>query len=682
MIRIKGMDIRLSGGKAYKVPGKDLSGGRRKENQEFSAGLSMIPAGEGTAVFVEVSLKEGTLDGACAVSLELELPETAFLADYRHKEYWCSPFFCKSADEIPDQTQALLWKEGELFRYLLPVCSGQYKAVMKGDRLRLGSGYDGLSACSVLAFVWGEGKKPYRLAERVTETAFSLLPGGMRGRTGRRYPEVFEYLGWCSWDAFQIRVSEEGLLAKCKEFAEKKIPVRWAVIDDMWEDVKGLYDLENPDYETVFENRHNTKLASFEADPYRFPGGLARCVRRMKEEYGIQAGVWHTINGYWKGVDETGKLAEEYHDCLMKGSSGQLVPDWHFEKAFRYYEGWHRFLKECGVAFVKIDNQSTLERNYGGKAPIGEVAENLHRAIEASTGLYFDQAVINCMGMAGENMWNRPATAVSRCSDDFLPENREWFTKHILQCSYNSLVQGNFLWCDWDMWWTSDGQALKNSLLRAVSGGPVYVSDRLGESRKEILEPLVLSDGKVLRCDRPGVPAADCLLEDPVESGKPFKVYSTCGNSAAVAVFNLDEGEKPVEGSLGTQELEMEETKVLAWESLSAGWKVLEKGEREAIRLENRDDFRFYLMIPLEEGFTPVGLKGKWIAPKTIEGRKGNTVILKEGGTFLFYSDQKISHAVVNGREEKVPDEKAPLYEICCETDGPWSVSIFQQAED
>ena len=162
----------------------------------------------------------------------------------------------------------------------------------------------------------------------------------------------------------------------------------------------------------------------------------------------------------------------------------------------------------------------------------------------------------------------------------------EWFTKHILQCSYNSLVQGNFLWCDWDMWWTSDGQALKNSLLRAVSGGPVYVSDRLGESRKEILEPLVLSDGKVLRCDRPGVPAADCLLEDPVESGKPFKVYSTCGNSAAVAVFNLDEGEKPVEGSLGTQELEMEETKVLAWESFSGGWKVMEKGEREAIRLE------------------------------------------------------------------------------------------------
>ena len=67
MIRIRGMEIRLSGGKTCKASGKDLSDGRREENQELSAGLSMIPAGEGMAVFVEVSLKEGTLDGACAV---------------------------------------------------------------------------------------------------------------------------------------------------------------------------------------------------------------------------------------------------------------------------------------------------------------------------------------------------------------------------------------------------------------------------------------------------------------------------------------------------------------------------------------------------------------------------------------------------------------------------------------
>ena len=139
MIRIKGMEIRLSGGKACRVSEQELSDGRREENQEFSAGLSMISAGEGTAAFVEVSLKEGTLDGACAVSLELDLPETAFLADYRHKEYWCSPFFCKNADEIPDQTQALLWKEGDLFQYLLPVCSAGTHCIQDSHTQNYGS---------------------------------------------------------------------------------------------------------------------------------------------------------------------------------------------------------------------------------------------------------------------------------------------------------------------------------------------------------------------------------------------------------------------------------------------------------------------------------------------------------------------------------------------------------------
>lgn len=115
-------------------------------------------------------------------------------------------------------------------------------------------------------------------------------------------------------------------------------------------------------------------------------------------------------------------------------------------------------------------------------------------------------AMINCMGMGSEDMWNRSVSPISRCSDDFQPENREWFIKHILQCAYNCLVQGQFYYCDWDMWWTDDGQAAKNSILRAISGGPVYVSDTYDRSRAEILKPLCLEDGRILRCDKPAVP--------------------------------------------------------------------------------------------------------------------------------------------------------------------------------
>lgn len=48
-------------------------------------------------------------------------------------------------------------------------------------------------------------------------------------------------MGWCSWDAMQIRVSEEGVLEKCREFQEKNIPVQWALLDDMWAEVHEFY---------------------------------------------------------------------------------------------------------------------------------------------------------------------------------------------------------------------------------------------------------------------------------------------------------------------------------------------------------------------------------------------------------------------------------------------------------
>ena len=172
------------------------------------------------------------------------------------------------------------------------------------------------------------------------------------------------------------------------------------------------------------------------------------------------------------------------------------------------------YLRKCGAEFVKIDNQSMSRRYYKKLAPVGQVARQFHDAMEASVGQHFDNQMINCMGMASEDMWNRSVSPNSRCSDDFLPENKAWFTKHILQCSYNCLIQGQFYTCDWDMWWTDDGQAVKNSILRAISGGPIYVSDTLGRSRAEIFKPLVLEDGRILRCDRPAMPARDCLTTD------------------------------------------------------------------------------------------------------------------------------------------------------------------------
>jgi hypothetical protein len=51
------------------------------------------------------------------------------------------------------------------------------------------------------------------------------------------------------------------------------------------------------------------------------------------------------------------------------------------------------------------------------------------------------------------------------------------------------------------MWWSEHPEsAIQSGVLRAISGSPIYVSDKIGRSNGEILKPLALSDGKILRC--------------------------------------------------------------------------------------------------------------------------------------------------------------------------------------
>ncbi len=64
----------------------------------------------------------------------------------------------------------------------------------------------------------------------------------IKPREKRKYPEMFKYVGWCSWDAFYKDISEKKVLDKAKEIAEKKLPIRWMIFDDGWlQDENGIY---------------------------------------------------------------------------------------------------------------------------------------------------------------------------------------------------------------------------------------------------------------------------------------------------------------------------------------------------------------------------------------------------------------------------------------------------------
>ncbi len=611
------------------------------------------------AVRVKASLEGDCFNGDSAIALEIPtLGELeGFFGNFQSCNHWCKPQFGADIKTLNPRTQALLYKKkGGKYGFILPIVDDTYKSELRGSEngmeLFMFSIVSDIADCDQLAFICGEGDEPYKLMNDCAALAMELLDNGASVRSKRRYPEIFEYLGWCSWDALEIRISTEGLLAKCEEIKEKNIPFKWAILDDMWAECDKLRDI--PDDLTratgMFSVMHSSKIRSFEADPKRFPNGLKDCLDKMKE-YGLKIGMWHPTSGYWAGIDPDSELAEKYGELLVECKNGRLMPSPEPDKAFMFYSAFHDFLKHCGTDFVKIDNQGFIVDNYKEIMPIGKAARGLHKAICSSVGSHFDNNIINCMGMASENMFNRPSGAVSRCSGDFQPENRAWFIRHLLACSYNSLIQGMFYWSDWDMWWSDDEQAKKNSVLRAISGGPIYVSDKIGRSRPEIFEPLCYSDGRILRCADPAVPALDCLVSDPETNGRLFKVKNYYSKGGVIAAFNLDKDERPVSGTISTADLGCDCKEVAVYEHFSGETFILKDGEALEVTLKDHDDFRLYTIVPVENNIAVLGLIDKFNSPMAVTENFNGVYSLYEGGKlgFIVTDDRELTVKTESG---------------------------------
>ena len=571
---------------------------------------SLQRCGEVTAVYA---------GGAPELTLPL-LPQEKilrFMAVYRRSEWWCQPFFGTDLCDIPTDTVLLVLELETGFCVVLPVVNELCRTTLEsGLTARMTTWSD--TPCEGLSLVYAMGSQPHALLHQCTAAALKLMNDPVPLREDRRYPELLEYLGWCSWDSMQIRVNEEGLLEKCGEFRRKNIPVKWAIIDDMWAHIRDFYGKTYESFRDMVRMMHASRLYSFDADPIRFPNGLAHCIEGMKA-YGLQVGMWFPVKGYWSGLDEEGPTFHALRPHLLRSNTEHWITSWEYPHANAWFRTLMGSLKAAGADFVKVDNQGIFRTQYRGMAPIGTLARQFHDGLEDAAAEQFDSRMINCMGMAPENLWSRKYSAVSRCSDDFLPENKAWFTKHVLQCAYNSLWQGQLYWCDWDMWWTDDGQAEKNALMRAVSGGPVYVSDQLERSRGEVLKPLCMDDGRILRCDRPGMPTADCITRDPTVSGRAMKVQNMAGSHGVMAVLDLDAAFAPVTATISARQIPgFTAQEYAVYEHFSGECRILKGEESFEVTLQNENDYRLYIFAPVVDGVAALGWTDKYISPKTI----------------------------------------------------------------
>ena len=612
---------------------------------------------EADALYVDAACEKGFC-GEEGIILSFAEPAClGYVAIESHSPFWCRPTFGKQCATLGQRIQMLLLQlDKETYRCVMPVCDDTYKTLLRGCEggyeAVVFSSFEGLDSCDKqLALISADGDDPYAVIHDCAALAVKLLKTGISLREDKKMPEVLKYLGWCSWDAFQYHISHDGLLEKAKEFKNKKVPVHFAILDDMWGDVPKLKTIpKEHTFREMVDIMHHSRLHAFEGDPERFPKGMGAAISDLKKAGIPEVGLWYPTTGYWKGFAHDNKLLEEYPDDFITAKGGK----WHddnqniklikpeTESAMKMYDVLASRAKEWGIDFIKVDNQG-FHKHFQNLYPIGKSARVLQAAIDASAQKHFNGALINCMGMPSECMFNRPSSAVSRCSDDFMPESREWFSKNILQCAYNGLLQGQFYINDWDMWWTDDEQASKNSLCRAISGGPVYVSDKLGRTRPEVLLPLILSNGRVLQPDGSAMPTQDCLINDPTKSGAPFKIFNRVGKAGLVAAFNIDAEGRAVSGSVSAEDAQLLSREYVCYEYFTGECFPLKAGESFPVDLKDQDTFRLYLFVPMQKNaVTVMGRTDKFIGIKAVESVDRESVALTEGGRLGFYTQQRV----------------------------------------
>ncbi len=400
--------------------------------------------------------------------------------------------------------------------------------------------------------------------------------------------DALDGFGWCTWDAFYHDVTADKILQKMEEFKAMNIIPKWVLIDDGWSQTDDGY------------------LLAYEVDKQKFPNGLDDLVAKVKS-YGVSAvGVWHAIGGYWEGLSSKSKLYTENPDGFFKIPNGNIYAGPDEQKIFDFYDKWYTYLKAEGIDFVKVDNQSSMltkfDNIYRGSTGTANVASALDRAVEK----HFGGAIINCMGSTLENIVNRKKTLINRNSDDFFPNKKEDFSLHTVQNVYTATLQREFHCCDFDMFFSKHPTGVGSAVIRAISGGPIYVSDKLDGTDPEVLAHLCDEHGNTPKFDNFAVPTPDCFYIDCAKEGKVLKAFNTKGDNIAVACFGVSP-EKTAVGTLRLADVTSKTEKYIAHNYFTDEYTLVDESTEIPLSLE----YNGYALITLypiaEDGTVKLG---------------------------------------------------------------------------
>ena len=186
---------------------------------------------------------------------------------------------------------------------------------------------------------------------------------------------------------------------------------------------------------------------------------------------------------------------------------------------------------------------------------------------------------------------------------------------------------------------------------RAISGGPVYLTDRIGQQNAKAIMSLIYSDGKILRADVPSKVTEDCLFN--VHDAKPLKVFSTANGADLLAVFNPADTNE-VKGSFKVSDVKgLTGTTFVVYEHFTKTMQLVHQEQEIPVTLKKFGS-SYYNIVAVENGVAVFGLIDKLNATKAVSDLKSTSsqvsFSLYEGGDVLIYSTRHPKSVFVNDK--------------------------------
>lgn len=518
-------------------------------------------------------------------------------------------------------------EEGEL---ILDYGSLGTQPIPKGTSVPLLAWYESDNIYESIAKTW-----EFALASEKVNAAASL-------REKKIYPEPLKYLGWCTWEQYRKDINEDILTAAIDNIENSEIPIRWFLIDDGHQDDEGRF------------------LKSFMPNREKFPNGWDPIVSRKREDAIKWMGIWHGFLSHWDGV-HVDHTMEELEPFLTPNPSREngLLPKDNMESSVAFYEYLVTTIKDQGFDFMKTDNVSRSTIEYYGLPNASEAQRQNMLALEKAC---YENGIglMNCSAQNTIDMLSASNSATMRTSPDYQKHNLPTSKSQILQSVFNVTWLGQTLWPDHDMFHSSDKEVGETmSVTKAMSGGPIYLSDDPADFEKDVISPLCYKDGKLIRPEAPGVPLPESIFNDALyESGKVYKTIAPLKNKAcAITAYNLSiTATEPLIGTIQKEDYTYASAMIQPydglWEVPLEGLVIYDWKEQTGKKLDEGglkfeiDGFghKLFLVSPINMGWAVIGRPDKYLSPSTVEllDTSANTITLRmeEEGPIVLYSEK------------------------------------------